>query len=67
MEKKLQRVTLYPEDLHSFCACNKARYKLYNDIRQEFNLPKTKRITIYHLRDYFNISLADARQAIFGD
>ncbi|WP_343533934.1 hypothetical protein [Pedobacter sp.] len=67
MEKKTPRVILYPDDLHNFCACDKARYKLYNHIRQEFNLPKSKRITIYHLRDYFNISLVDARQAIFGE
>jgi len=66
MEKKPRRVTLYPQDLHSFCATKRACYKLYNDIRQEFNLAKYKRITIFHLRDYFKLSIEDVCLAVFG-
>jgi hypothetical protein len=67
MEKKLPRVVLYPNDLHQFCDSEKGRYKLYNDIRKEFNLSKNKRITIFHLQCYFKISLEDACLAVFGE
>ncbi len=66
MEKKPRRVILYPHDLLSFCATKKACYKLYNDIRDEFKLRKPKRITIFHLRIYFNLSIEDACLAVFG-
>lgn len=65
MKIKIPRVILYPEDLHHFASCIKACYKLYNDIRKEFGL-FSKRITIYHLRDYYGLTLEDTVHAVFG-
>lgn len=65
MENNIPRVIVYPQDLHSFASSAKARYKLYNQIREEFNLDKPKRITIYHVSEYFNLSLEHTVHAIF--
>lgn len=63
-----KRVILYPSDfLYNFCGCEKSCYNLYHDIREAFDLPKERKITIFHLRKYYNISLEEARIAIFGD
>ncbi|RWU09887.1 hypothetical protein [Pedobacter chitinilyticus] len=63
-----KRVIIHPYDLlYHFCGCEKSCYNLYHDIRETFNLPKDRKITIFHIRDYYNISLEDARIAIFGD
>lgn len=65
MENDIPRVILYPEDFHSFASNAKARYKLYNQIREEFNLDKSKRIMIYHVSEYYNLSLENTVHAIF--
>ncbi len=65
--KKPQRIILFPEDLSSFSGGgSKTLYRLYNTIREKFGLDKKIRLTIYHIRDYFKISLEDVIHAIFG-
>lgn len=67
MEVKCSRVILFPEDLRSFSGGGtKTNYRLYNDIRSAFQLSKKVRITIYHVRDYFHITLEDVIDAIFN-
>ncbi|MNK58854.1 hypothetical protein D3C87_779510 [compost metagenome] len=66
MEVTCSRVILFPEDLRSFSGGGtKTNYRLYNDIRSKFQLEKKVRITIYHVRDYFHITLEDVVHAIF--
>ncbi len=66
MEAKYSRVILFPEDLQYFSGGGfRTNYRLYNDIRNKFGLDKKVRITIYHVRDYFNISLEDVIHGVF--
>lgn len=61
------RVVLFPADLLCFSGgCARGSYRLYNKIRLKFKLEKSVRITIFHVRDYYQITIEDVLQAIFG-
>lgn len=62
------RIVLFPEDLSNVSGGgNKTLYRLYNTIRDSVGLRKGIRITIYHVRDYFKISLEDVIHGVFGE
>ena len=62
METTSSRVLVYPADLKFWAdKSDKSVYRLYHQIQEAFGLEKEKRITIFHLRDYYHISLDDVR------
>ena len=63
MENKKRRVFVYPADLKRWAPekSDKAVYCLYHQIQATFNLARNRCLTIFHMRDYYNVSLDDVR------
>ena len=63
MSNKKGRVFVYPADLKTWAPekSDKAVYGLYHQIQATFNLARNRCLTIFHMRDYYNISLDDIR------
>ncbi len=63
MINKKERILVYPADLKIWASSksDKSVYRLYHQIQEAFNLDHSRDLTIFHLRDYFKISLEDIR------
>ncbi|RZL43708.1 MAG: hypothetical protein EOP00_22350 [Pedobacter sp.] len=62
------RIILFAEDLRAFSAgSDKSNYRLYKCIHTKYGLDKNARVTIYHVRDYFKISIEDVMHSVFGE
>lgn len=60
------RVVLYPTDLKPFCLGSESSvYRLYDKIKTRFNIDKEARVTIFHIRDFYNITIQEVIWTIF--
>ncbi|MFD1631133.1 hypothetical protein [Pseudopedobacter beijingensis] len=60
MEENYTHLVIYPYDLMGIFNVNKsgAKYR-YSKIKKFFDLKRGQYLTVYHLRDYINMSLED--------
>ena len=67
MEVKTTRVFVYPSDLKFWLdrKSDKSVYRLYHTIQEAFQLQKERYLTIFHLRDYYRISLEDVCSRLY--
>ncbi|WP_293301873.1 hypothetical protein [Pedobacter sp. UBA4863] len=67
MSNKERKVALYPSNLSPFTSgTDYANYKLYNLIKQQYNLLKGVRLTTFHVAKFYKKNQAEIEEIIFG-
>ena len=67
MEIQQDRVIVYPADIQRWYGNRKrGAYLKYRKIKLELGVPVNRPLTIFHLRDYFGISLEDIVKRLFA-